>query len=148
MTGRKPSSILFACSSNAIRSPMAEGWLKHFLGQKAYIDSVGVTSGPLDPFAVTVMQEAGLDISRHKAKTFDDLLDTSFDLIITLSPQAHHHALDATRNWTCDIEHWPTPDPSTIEGAREMRLDAYRKVRDLIRDRIQARFGLLGEQKA
>jgi protein-tyrosine-phosphatase len=135
-----PGSVLFCCTLNALRSPMAEGILKLLHGQRIFVDSVGVRSGELDVFAIAVMDEIGLDISRHRAKTFDDLQDTSFDLIISLSPEAHHQALELTRTMACEVEFWNTLDPSIIEGSRETRLDAYRDVRDTLMRRIRERF--------
>jgi protein-tyrosine-phosphatase len=119
---------------------MAEGILKLLHGRRIYVDSVGVRHGRLDEFAVAVMDEIGVDISRHRAKTFDDLEDSSFDLIITLSPEAHHRALELTRTMACEVEFWNTLDPSIIEGSRDTRLDAYREVRDTLMERIRARF--------
>jgi protein-tyrosine-phosphatase len=135
-----PGSVLFCCTSNALRSPMAEGMLKLTHGRRVFVDSVGVRSGELDAFAVAVMDEIGIDMSRHRAKTFDQLEDTSFDLIISLSPEAHHRALEMTRTMACDVEFWNTLDPSIIEGSREVRLDAYRQVRDGLLRRIRDRF--------
>jgi len=114
--------------------------LKLTHGRRVFVDSVGVRSGELDAFAVAVMDEIGIDMSRHRAKTFDQLEDTSFDLIISLSPEAHHRALEMTRTMACDVELWNTLDPSIIEGSREVRLDAYRQVRDGLLRRIRDRF--------
>jgi protein-tyrosine-phosphatase len=137
-----PEAVLFSCTMNAVRSPMAEAMLKHLLGHRVYVDSAGVRSGTLDGFAIEVMDEIGIDISRHKAKTFDTLEDTSFDLIISLSPEAQHSAVELTRTMACDVEFWNTFDPSIIEGSRELRLDAYRQVRDQLMKRITDRFTL------
>jgi protein-tyrosine-phosphatase len=137
-----PSAVLFACTHNAVRSPMAEGLLKHLLGHRVYVDSVGVRPGDLDPFAVQVMDEIGIDIARHRPKAFDDLEDQSFDEVISLSPEAQHRAVDMTRAMACDVVFWNTFDPTIIEGNREMRLDAYRQVRDQLTDRIKAHFGI------
>ena len=137
---RQPSSVLFACTMNAVRSPMAESILKHLLGQKIYVDSVGVRPSEIDPFVIAVMDEMGIDISRHRCKGFDDLEDTSFDLVVSLSPEAQHKAVELTRTMACDVEFWPIFDPSVVEGSREMRLDAYRAVRDGLMKRIMARF--------
>jgi protein-tyrosine-phosphatase len=140
MIRRAPSSILFVCSENALRSPMAEAMVKHSYGDRIYVDSVGVRKGELDPMAVAVMQEIGIDISGHRAKSLDELelLDTSFDLIVTLSPEAHHQALEWARTRAAEVVYWPTYDPSATEGSREVRLALYRDVRDstaaLIRD--------------
>ena len=134
------SSVLFACSVNAVRSPMAEALMKQFHGRRIFIDSVGLRAEPVDPFAVAVMEELGLDISRHKDKTFEDLEDTSFDLVISLSPEAHHHAMELTRTMACEVEFWPTPDATAVEGSRDTRLAAYREVRDHLKRRILERF--------
>lgn len=136
-----PDAVLFCCTMNAVRSPMAEGLMKALYGTTAYVDSVGVRAGEPDGFVVAVMQELGIDISRHKAKTFDELQDGSFDLIIAMSPEAQHHAVEMTRTMACDVEFWNTLDPTIIEGSREDRLTAYRQVRDQIRKRLENRFG-------
>ena len=129
---QRPKSILFVCSENALRSPMAEGIVKARYGDRIYVDSVGVRAGEVDPLAVAVMAEIGVDISRHNAKLLEDLLDTSFDLIVTLSPEAHHQALELTRTEAVEVVYWPTYDPSVIEGSRDTRLAAYRDVRDTL----------------
>jgi len=129
---QRPKSILFVCSENALRSPMAEGIVKARYGDRIYVDSVGVRAGEVDPLAVAVMAEIGVDISRHNAKLLEDLLDTSFDLIVTLSPEAHHQALELTRTEAVEVVYWPTYDPSVIEGSRDTRLAAYREVRDTL----------------
>jgi protein-tyrosine-phosphatase len=139
---RLPSSVLFACTFNSIRSPMAEALLKHLHGRRIYVDSVGVREAEIDPFAVAVMEEIGIDISRHRAKTFEDLEDTSFDLVVSLSPEAQHSAVELTRTMACDVEFWPTQDPTAVEGSREEILDAYRNVRDQLRRRLLERFPL------
>jgi protein-tyrosine-phosphatase len=135
-----PGSVLFCCTLNALRSPMAEGLFKLLHNRRVFVDSVGVRAGDLDPFAVAVMDEIGIDISRHRSKAFDNLEDTSFDLIVSLSPEAHHRALEMTRTTACEVEFWNTFDPSIVEGSREVRLDAYREVRDTLLRRIRERF--------
>ena len=139
---RLPSSVLFACTFNSIRSPMAEALLKHLHGRTIYVDSVGVRSAEIDPFAVAAMDEIGIDLRRHRAKTFDDLEDTSFDLVVSLSPEAQHSAVELTRTMSCEVEFWPVLDPTAIEGSREETLEAYRRVRDHLRRRILERFPL------
>jgi len=121
---------------------MGEALLKHLLGHRIYVDSVGVRSGEIDPFVVEVMDEIGIDVSRHRSKSFDDLEDTSYDLIISLSPEAQHKAVDLTRTMACDVEFWNTFDPTLVEGSRENRLQAYRDVRDQLKKRIEDRFAL------
>jgi protein-tyrosine-phosphatase len=136
-----PGSVLFCCTSNAIRSPMAEAIAKHYYARQIFIDSVGVVAGQLDPLAVEVMDEIGIDLKGHRPKTFSDLEDTSFDLVIPLSPQAHHRALELTRYMACEVEFWNTFDASSVEGSRETQLAAYRSVRDYLLRKILNRFG-------
>ena len=138
--GELPTSVLFCCTYNAIRSPMAEAMLKHLHGHRIYVDSVGLRQGELDPFAVSVMTEIGIDLSRHRPKTFDDMLDEGADLVITLAPEAHHRALELTRTYACEVEFWRTADPTLVEGSRDVRLQAFREVRDFLYDRIERRF--------
>ena len=137
-----PSSLLFACSENSVRSPMAEAMAKRLYGQSVYVDSVGVRASEVDGFAVAALDELDIDVHRHHAKTFDDVDPASFELIVTLSPEAHHSALEFTRGTATEVEYWPMPDPSAVEGSREMRLDAYRRTRDLVLARLKARFGV------
>ena len=139
---RQPSAVLFACTLNAVRSPMAEAILKHLHGRRIYVDSCGVRPEEIDPFAVQVMDEIGIDLSRHRTKSFDDLEDSSFDLVLSLSPEAQHKAVDLTRHMACDVEYWPVFDPTAVEGSRETRLDAYREVREHLMRRILQRFPL------
>jgi len=135
-------AVLFACTRNSVRSPMAEGLLKHLLGHRVYVDSAGVRSGEIDPFVIEVMEELGIDLSKHRGKDFENLEDTSYDLIVSLSPQAQHQAVELTRTMACDVEFWNTFDPTLIEGNRETRIQAYRDVRDTLKKRIEERFTL------
>src|SRR5881394_843417 len=140
---RNPQAVLFACGLNSVRSPNAASLLRAMFPQSLYVKSAGVRKGELDPFAVAVMAELGQDISGHKPITFEELDDwegLNFDLIITLSPEAHHKALELTRTLAADVEYWPTHDPTGTEGSREQRLDAYRTVRDQLSRRIRERF--------
>ena len=142
-----PQAVLFACGQNSVRSPMAAGLLHAMFPNTLYVKSAGVRKGELDPFAVAVMAELGQDISSHKPTTFEELEDwegLNFDLIITLSPEAHHKALDLTRTLAADVEYWPTPDPSPTEGTREQKLAAYREVCDTLLLRIRKRFAKAG----
>ena len=136
-----PSAVLFACNMNSIRSPMAEGLLKFLQGDRIFIDSVGVRPREIDGFSVAVMDEIGIDISNHNAKSFDDLEDSYFDLVIPLSPEAQHKALEMTRVMACDVVFWNTFDPSLVESEnRETILESYRQVRDQLLGRLKARF--------
>jgi len=132
------------CGQNSVRSPTAACLLRHLIPRGLYVQSAGVSKSGLDPFAVAVMKEIGLDISNHKPWTVEDLEDwegLNFDLIVTLSPEAHHKALQLTATSATDVEYWPTPDPVGVEGRRELQLDAYRNVRDSLQKRIRERFG-------
>jgi protein-tyrosine-phosphatase len=135
-----PGAVLFACTLNAVRSPMAAAIMRHLFGKFVYVDSAGVRAGELDPFAVEVMEEIGIEIGKYKPKQFEDLEDGSFDLVLSLSPEAQHRAVEMTRTSAVDLEYWPTFDPTAVEGSREQRLEAYRTVRDDLMRRIQERF--------
>lgn len=134
-----PSSVLFLCGMNAIRSPMAEALARSILPSSVYIASAGVRSGQRDPFVDTVLSEKGLDLGERRPKRFEDLEDGYFDLIVTMAPEAHHVALDATGTSSVDVEFWPMPDPSAATGSREQILDAYRDVFRRIEERIRKR---------
>jgi protein-tyrosine-phosphatase len=135
-----PGAVLFACTLNTVRSPMAAAIMRHLFGKFVYVESAGVRAGELDPFAVEAMEEIGIEIGNYKPKRFEDLEDGSFDLVITLSPEAQHQAVELTRTSAVELEYWPTLDPTALEGSREQRLDAYRAVRDELMRRIRARF--------
>ena len=137
-----PESVLIACSTNSVRSPMVEAMLKHLHGTRIYVDSVGVRTREIDGFVIAVMEEVGIDLTSFRPKSFDDLEDSSFDLVITLSPEAHHRAVEMTRTMACEVEYWPTHDPTLAEGSREVRLEAYRQVREALSARIVERFPL------
>src|SRR5215468_6343331 len=140
---RLPQAVLFVCGQNAVRSPMAAGVFRQLFRVPTYVASAGVRKGELDPFAVAAMDEVGIDIARHKPKTVEELEEwegLNFDLIISLSPEAHHKALELTRTLAAEVEYWPTPDPTVQEGSREQRLDGYRAVRDQLLRRIKDRF--------
>jgi protein-tyrosine-phosphatase len=139
---RLPGSVLFACTLNSIRSPMAAALMRQLHGRRVFVDSVGVRSAPVDPFAVAVMAEIGIDLKNHLPKSFDELEDTSFDLVVSLSPDAQHSAVERTRSMACDVEYWPILDPTGLEGNREETLASYRVVRDQLQKRILARFPL------
>jgi len=144
---RTPQSVLFACGLNSVRSPMAASLLGEMFPHALYVRSAGARKGELDPFAVAVMAELDQDISTHKPMTFEELEDwegLNFDLIITLSPEAHHRALELTRTLAADVEYWPTHDPTGSEGNREQKLAAYREVCDALLARIRRRFSKAG----
>jgi protein-tyrosine-phosphatase len=137
--------VLFACNYNRVRSPMAEGLFQRFYGTRAYVDSCGLKADPrgegIDPFVVAVMDEMGLDVSNHRPKSFNELEDDSFDVVISLTPEAQHRAVELSRGNAVEIEYWPTHDPTLVHGSREAMLDAYREVRDALAAAIRQRFG-------
>jgi protein-tyrosine-phosphatase len=148
-----PGAVLFACNFNQVRSPMAEALLKILVGKSVFVDSCGLKRAPplneddedgparADPFTEAVMAELGYDLSSHRTKTFGELDDHSFDLVISLTPGAQHRSVELARGRAADIEYWPTLDPTLTEGSREARLAAYREVRDALARRIAERFG-------
>jgi protein-tyrosine-phosphatase len=145
LTPPLPGAVLFACNFNRVRSPMAEALLKRAVGDQVYVDSCGLKPSAqdednADPFVEAVMSEISCDLTRHRPKTFDDLEDGSFDLIISLTPEAQHRAVELTRGRAAEIEYWPTFDPTLVDGSREARLAAYREVRDALTGRIAERF--------
>ena len=144
MSSELPGAVLYACSENVVRSPMASGLMKHFYGRRLFVQSAGVRAGEPDAFAIEVMEELGIDISIHKPISIDELFDTSFDMVISLSPEAHHKALEMTRTMAVECEYWPTFDASLTEGNREQMLQAYRQVRDQLSKKIRDKFGGVG----
>lgn len=144
MAADLPGALLFACTQNVIRSPMAAAIARHFYGNRVFVASCGVKPGEPDPFVAVVMDEIGMNLSKHRPQSFADLEDSSFDIVISLSPEAHHRALEMTRTMAIEAEYWPTMDPSAAMGSREQILDAYRDVRDGLMRRIRARFGAQG----
>jgi len=147
---KKIHSVLFVCAMNAVRSPMAEAIARHYFGKSIYVQSAGVRKGETDGFMATALSEIGIDGSKHKPRTLDELEEwegLNFDLIISLSPEAHHAALELTRTVAADVEYWPTPDPTITQGSREQMLDAYRNIRDGLMYRIRIRLKQ-GSQKS
>ncbi len=142
----RPNAVLFACTMNAVRSPMAAAILRHLAGRSIYVESAGIREGDADPFVTAVMNEIGIDVSQHRPRTLHDLNDSSFDLIVTLSPEAHHQALEFTRTMAVDVEYWPTFDASIMigSGSRDQVLASYRQVRDHLFAKIKSRFALSG----
>ena len=138
MAGDLPSAVLFACTQNVIRSVMAAAIMKQFYGHRVY---VGCIPSKALLHVAAVMDEMGIDLGKHRPQGFDDLEDSSFDVVISLSPEAHHRALEMTRTMAITAEYWPTLDPSITAGSREQILDSYREVRDQLTRRIRQRFG-------
>ena len=142
-----PQSVLFCCDHNAVRSPMAEGIMKKLYGVQSYIQSVGVKNDlEIDGFAIAVCEEIGVELSRHRSRSFDEMEQwgddlSSFDLVLALSPASQRRALDLTQFYPLDVEYWPILDPTGMGETREARLVLYRQARDQIIARLQARFG-------
>lgn len=147
MAGQIPHSILFCCDHNAIRSPMAEGMMKRFYGRAAYVQSAGVHNDmEIDGFAVAVCAELGVELERHRSRSFEEMQSWgddlgSFDLIVALSPASQRQAIELTRHAHLDIEYWPVMDPTGLAEGREAVLQKYREARDQIRSRMIDRFG-------
>jgi protein-tyrosine-phosphatase len=153
-----PGAVLFACNLNQVRSPMAEALLKRLVGDRIYVDSCGLrlpamvhdetadedVAAGVDPFVEAVMAELGCELTGHRPKTFEGLEDSSFDLVVSLTPEAQHRAVELARSRSAEIEYWPTFDPTLTDGSREARLAAYREVRDGLARRIAERFGRPG----
>jgi protein-tyrosine-phosphatase len=139
-----PGAVLFACNFNRVRSPMALALTRMTYADRIYLDSCGLRpdrSQDHDPFCAAVLDEVGADLIGHRPKSFDDLDDGSFDLVISLTPEAQHRAVELARGRAVEIEYWPVPDPTLVSGSREMVLEAYRYTRDHLLDRIRKRFG-------
>jgi protein-tyrosine-phosphatase len=147
MTLDLPQSVLFCCDHNAVRSPMAEGIMKKFYGTGTYVQSVGVMNDlEIDGFAIAVCEELGIELSRHRSRSFDEMQEwgddlSSFDLIIALSPASQRRALDLTRLFHLTVEYWPIMDPTGLGETREAKLISYRQTRDQIVDQLLRRWG-------
>jgi protein-tyrosine-phosphatase len=135
-----PGAVLFACTMNAVRSPMAAALMEHLLGKFVRVESVGVRAGMPDPLAAAAMEEIGIALAAHQPRRFEDLQGHAFDLVITLSPEAQHKAVEMTRSSAAQIEYWRIADPTVVDGSREQRLAAYGAVRDDLLRRLKARF--------
>ncbi len=142
-----PSSVLFCCDHNAVRSPMAEGLMKKFYGHRAYVQSAGVHNDlEIDGFAIAVCAEMGVELSRHRSRSFEEMKQwgddlSGFDLVICLSPASQRLALELTRNFHVDVEYWAMLDPTGLGETREAKLAAYRQTRDLLITRMIGKFG-------
>ena len=142
MAQKMPSAVLFACTLNAIRSPMAAAIMHHHFGHKVYVASAGIAAGDPDPFVGMIMDEIGIDLKKHRPHSFEDLEDSAFDLLITLSPETQNRAAAMSRTMAIDVENWAIADPSQVHGSREQILESYRTVRDDLVKRIIARFAI------
>ncbi|MSO77811.1 MAG: low molecular weight phosphatase family protein [Alphaproteobacteria bacterium] len=143
MIHRPPTSVLFACTTNAVRSPIAAALLRLRLGPDVRIASAGVGRGEPDPFAVAVMAEIGIDLAQdERPKTFEDLGAARFDVVIALSREARRRV----GKFAVAVEYWPTPDATQVDGNREQRIAAYREVRDMLRRRIREYFTDHGQE--
>ncbi|MDE4134224.1 low molecular weight phosphatase family protein [Phaeobacter sp. QD34_3] len=142
-----PQSILFCCDHNAVRSPMAEGIMKKFYGTGTYVQSVGVHNDmEIDGFCIAVCQEIGVELSRHRSRSFDEMEQwgddlSSFDLVVALSPASQRRALELTRFFHLQVEYWPIMDPTGLGETREAKLDSYRQTRNQIIQHLKARWG-------
>lgn len=121
--------------------------MKSFYGADCYIQSVGVKNDlEVDGFAIAVCEEIGVELSRHRSRSFDEMEEwgddlSSFDLVLALSPASQRRALELTRVYHLDVEYWPILDPTGLGEGREDRLRSYRQTRDMIIDRLTERWG-------
>ena len=144
-----PQAVLFCCDHNAVRSPMAEGLMKQLYGQRVYVQSAGVENDlEIDGFSIAVCAEIGVELARHRSRSFDEMLEDGgdlgqFDLIIALSAASQHRAMELTKAAHVEVLYWPIFDPTAIGKGREEKLAAYRQARDEIKARLVARFGAL-----
>ena len=147
MNNSLPQSILFCCDHNAVRSPMAEGIMKKLYGTGTYVQSVGVINDlEIDGFSIAVCDEIGVELSRHRSRSFDEMERrgddlSSFDLIVALSPASQRRALELTRLFHLTVEYWPILDPTGIGETREMKLVSYRQTRDQILGKLREKWG-------
>ena len=147
MNNSLPQSILFCCDHNAVRSPMAEGIMKKLYGTGTYVQSVGVINDlEIDGFSIAVCDEIGVELSRHRSRSFDEMERwgdnlSSFDLIVALSPASQRRALELTRLFHLTVEYWPILDPTGIGETREMKLASYRQTRDQILSKLREKWG-------
>lgn len=142
-----PQSVLFCCDHNAVRSPMAEGIMKKFYGLNTYVQSAGIKNDlEIDGFAIAVCAEIGVELARHKSRSFEEMEKwgdqlSSFDQVVALTPASRHEAHDLTRYYHLELEYWPIIDPCGAGETREQRLAAYRVSRDEIINNLVARWG-------
>lgn len=141
-----PTAVLFCCDHNAVRSPMAEGLMKQLYGQRAYVQSAGVKNDlEIDGFSIAVCAEIGVELSRHRSRSFDEMMREGedlgqYDLIIALSPASQRRALELTKTSHVEVLFWPIIDPTAIGSGREEKLAAFRQARDDIKNRLIERF--------
>ena len=142
-----PQSILFCCDHNSVRSPMAEAISKKLYGTEVYLQSAGVKNDlEIDGFAINVCMEWGVELCRHRSRSFEEMAQwgddlTSFELIVALTPASQRLAQELTRHSHLEVEYWPIMDPTGLGESREDRLVYYRQTRDQIKDRLIARWG-------
>ena len=147
MAEELPQSVLFCCDHNAVRSPMAEGIMKKLYGTDTYVQSAGVKSDmEIDGFSIAVCEELGVELARHRSRSFDEMQEwgddlAAFDLVVALSPAAQRKALELTRYFHLDVEYWPILDPTGLGETRDQKLEIYRQARDQIKNRLIGRFG-------
>ena len=123
---------------------MAEAITRAGFGHRVFVASAGIRPGEQDPFVTAVMAEQGIDLSGRETRTIEQIDDTFFDLIVTLTPTAHHVALDHEHVEFGDVVYWPAGDPTVVTGSREQRMEAYREVRDRISARVNELFAGFG----
>ena len=128
--------------------------MKKFYGQATYVQSAGVYNDmEIDGFSVAVCAELGIELERHRSRSFDEMEEwgddlSGFDLVVALSPASQRRALELTRFFHLDVEYWPILDPTGLGEGREAKLASYREARDQIKGRMLERFGSPTEEGA
>jgi arsenate reductase (thioredoxin) len=127
--------VLILCTGNSARSQMAEGLLRHLASNAAGVFSAGVAPAIVRPEAIEVLAEIGIDISNHRSKSVDEFLGQEFDYVITVCDNANEQC-PVFPGKTKRI-HWSFADPAAVEGDHELRIAAFRTVRDQIAERLR-----------
>jgi protein-tyrosine-phosphatase len=134
-------AVLFVCSLNAVRSPMAEAMTRIRYGRHIYVDSAGLQKSERDPFMLAALREIGIEFENDQPHVLEEVDYEGFDLIIALSPEAHARAKEALRATAVELLHWPIPDATQATGTRDQRMLAYREVRDTLEKLIREEIG-------
>jgi len=131
----KKPKVLFLCIENRARSQMAEALLRRYAGDRFEVYSAGLEPAPIHPFVYKVMAEVGIDLEGHHSKGVGEFLNkTYFGILITVCQKAEERC--PTFPGLGERHYWPIEDPVVVEGSEEERLDAFRRARDEIEQRL------------
>ncbi len=142
-TDAKPSlqAVMFICSLNAVRSPMAEALTRSRYGRHIYVDSAGLQKSERDPFMLAALREVGIEFDSDQPRVLEEVDYEGVDLVIALSPEAHERAKEMLRATAVELLYWPIPDATQVGGTREQRMTAFREVRETLEKRIREEIG-------